>query len=184
MSGSELRLVVSVQARGFAEKPREGHLATGVLVAPDEVLVPSAPEELGEATRGLDLLVLPLPLDAGGRVERLVVERVLVASTLPDGGDRFAVLRVGNGSRHEPQVRRFSGTELDEAVRRHEGDLWAALEAVGAIGPGVRDAVTPDLLTRAAAVEDAQRPPVFDHQTLLPGPAPLCPVISACITGP
>jgi hypothetical protein len=172
---------VSVQARGFADKPWEGHLATGLLVVPDEVLVPSAPAELAEATGGLDLLVLPLPLDGGGRIERLVVEQVLMSSTLPgDGGDRFAVLRFGNASRHEPQVSRFSGTDLDGAVREHEGDLWSALETIGAITPGVRDAVTPDLLREAAVIEDAQRAPEFEHRSLASGPAPLCPVIKVC----
>ncbi len=181
MSGSNVRLVVSVQARGFAEKPWEGHLATGLLVAPDEVLVPSAPAELAEAGEGIDLLVLPLPLDGGGRVERLAVERVLMASTLPDGGgDRLAVLGFGNASRHEPQVTGFSGPDLDAAVREHQGDLWAALETIGAIAPGVRDALTPDLLRQAATTEDAQRAPAFEHRALAPGPARLCPVIKVC----
>ncbi|MFE2751680.1 hypothetical protein ACFXGA_06715 [Actinosynnema sp. NPDC059335] len=181
MTGSNVPLVVSVQAHGFEEKPWEGHLATGVLVAPDEVLVPSAPAELAEATGGLDLLLLPLPLDEGRRIERLPVEGVLLSATREGGDERLAVLRVGNPSRHAPQVRPFRGTDLDEAVRAHDGDLWAALEAVDAVSPGVRDAITPDLLRQAAAVEEAQRAPRRDEHSLAPGPASLCPVIKACI---
>ena len=78
MSSSDVRLVVSVQAHGFEDKPWEGHLATGVLVEPGTVLVPSAPDGIAEATEGIDLLVLPLPLgvakraiDDGPGVDRL-----------------------------------------------------------------------------------------------------------------
>jgi hypothetical protein len=56
--------------------------------------------------------------------------------------------------------------------------------AGGAVMPGVRAVVTSDLPGRVAAVEDARRRPVPDHRTPPPGPAPTCPVVPACVTGP
>jgi hypothetical protein len=47
VNGSTVRLVVSVQALGFEDKPREGHLATGLLAEPGVVL---APDGFAEAT--------------------------------------------------------------------------------------------------------------------------------------
>ncbi|MFI9007780.1 hypothetical protein ACIGNX_11185 [Actinosynnema sp. NPDC053489] len=180
MPVSDVRLVVSVQARGFEEKPWEGHLATGLLTGPAEVLVPAAGDNLAEAVDGIDLLVLPLPLGPGGRVERLVAERVAFCAPSWGDGRRFAVLRAANDSRHEPTVGRFTECELAEALRRHEGDLWAALESLGAIEPGSRDAVTPELLRQVPEVEAAQRRPVFDEPEdgVLPGDP--CDLLPTC----
>ncbi|WP_157620131.1 hypothetical protein [Saccharothrix sp. NRRL B-16348] len=174
-----MRLVVSVQAAGFEEKPAEGHLATGLLVEPGAVLVPAATEGIAEATAGIDLLVLPL--GEAGRVERLVAERVTF-SPLPGGkGRRFAVIRMANDdSRHEPNVGEFTGSRLDEALDRHEGDLWAALEHLGVIAPGSRDAVTPELLRRVPEVVAEQRKPEFEEPDdgLVPGDR--CDLLPTC----
>ncbi|GAB2961964.1 hypothetical protein [Saccharothrix stipae] len=180
MSSSNVRLVVSVQARGFEEKPGEGHLATGLLTEPACVLVPLSTDGIAEATEGIDLLVLPLPLGEGGRVERLVAEHVLIG-TLPGGkGRRFALIRTANDSRHEPNVGEFTECQLEEALKQHEGDLWAALESLGAVPAGSRDAVTPELLRQVPEVEAEQRRPVFDEPEdgLVPGDP--CDLLPTC----
>ena len=171
-SGSTARIVVSVQEHGFEEKPWDGHLATGLLAEPGVVLVPAASDGIAEATEGIDLLVLPLPLGEGGRVERLVAERVTFCP-LPGKGRRFAVIRMANDSRHRPDVGEFTESRLEEALDRHDGDLWAALEHLGAVQPGARDAITPELLRRVPEVEAAQRRPEFEESE--DGVAPDCP---------
>lgn len=185
MSGCDVRLVVSVQIAGFDEKPQEGHLATGLLVSPDQVLVPAAPAGLPEAAEGVDLLVLPLPLGEGGRIERLRAERLLVADARSgDERGRFAVIRMANASRHQPSVGEFTGCELDAELRANEGDLWAALEAIGAVPAGAREAITPELLREVPAVEQEQRRPVFENPGLVPGPEPgVCQFIPVCKNG-
>ena len=183
MSTSNVRLVVSVQAPGFEEKPWEGHLATGLLAEPGAVLVPDAPDGIAEATAGIDLLVLPLPLGEAGRIERLVAERVMFCP-LPGGkGRRFALIRMANDSRHEPNVDEFTECRLEEALERHEGDLWAALESLGVIAPGSRDAVTPELLRRVPEVVAEQRKPVFEEPDdgILPGGP--CSYLPSCRKG-
>ncbi|WP_367128584.1 hypothetical protein [Saccharothrix sp. HUAS TT1] len=182
MSGSGVRLVVSVQAHGFEEKPWEGHLATGLLVEPGGVLVPSAPDDLGEATEGIDLLVLPLPLGEAGRVERLAAERV-VFCPVPGGGEQFASIRMANDSRHQPDVGEFTGRQLQEALERYPGDLWAALESLGVIPAGSRDAVTPELLRQVPAVEAEQRKLVFRRPDDGPVPGDPCDVLPTCKKG-
>jgi hypothetical protein len=182
-SSSTVRLVVSVQGHGFEEKPREGHLATGLLAEPGVVLVPAATDGIAEATEGIDLLVLPLPLGEGGRVERLVAERVTFC-LLPGGqGRRFATIRMANDSRHEPNVGEFTETQLEEALKEHDADLWAALESLGVIEPGSRDAVTPELLGRVPEVEAAQRRPEFEEPEdgILPGDP--CDLLPTCRKG-
>ncbi|MFJ6673941.1 hypothetical protein ACIQMJ_22765 [Actinosynnema sp. NPDC091369] len=183
-SSSTVRLVVSVQGHGFEEKPWEGHLATGLLTEPGVVLVPVATDGIAEATDGIDLLVLPLPLGEGGRVERLVAERVTFC-LLPGGkGHRFALIRMANDSRHEPNVGEFTECRLEEALEEHDGDLWAALESLGVIEPGSRDAITPELLRRVPEVEAAQRRPEFEEPEdgLVPGDP--CDLLPTCRNGP
>ncbi|ONI84716.1 hypothetical protein ALI22I_29840 [Saccharothrix sp. ALI-22-I] len=171
--------MVSVQVHGFEDKPWEGHLATGVLVEPGSVLVPSAPDGIAEATEGIDLLVLPLPLGEAGRIERLVAERV-VFSVRDSHGGRFALIRMANDSRHEPTVGEFTGSRLAKALKQHDGDLWAALEALGVIPAGSRDAVTPELLRQVPEVEAAQRRPVFEAPDDGLVPVDPCDVIPRC----
>jgi hypothetical protein len=181
VSGSNVRLVVSVQAAGFEDEPREGHLATGLLVEPGAVLVPDAPDRIAEATAGIDLLVLPLPLGEAGRIERLVAERVEFCPLTGGKGRRFAVIRMANDSRHEPTVGEFTGARLDEALERHDGDLWAALESLGAIEPGSRDAVTPELLRRVPGIVAEQRRPVFEEPDDGIAPGGPCDFLPPCL---
>ncbi|MCE6997212.1 hypothetical protein LZG04_20745 [Saccharothrix sp. S26] len=182
-SSGSVRLVVSVQEHGFEEKPWEGHLATGLLTKPGVVLVPAATDGVAEATEGIDLLVLPLPLDEGRRVERLVARRVTFFRLPGRRGDRFALIRMANDSRHEPNVGEFTEAQLDEALERHEGDLWAALEDLGVIEPGSRDAVTPELLRQVPEVEAAQRRPEFEQPEdgIVPGGP--CDLLPTCRKG-
>ncbi|WP_158845832.1 hypothetical protein [Saccharothrix deserti] len=172
---------MSVQQYGFEDKPWEGHLATGLLVEPGSVLVPDASNGIAEATEGIDLLVLPLPLGESGRVERLVAEQVVFSSTLPDGqGTRFALIRMANDSRHTPTVEEFTECRLTEALEQHGGDLWAALEALGAIPAGTRDAITPELLRQVPAVEAEQRRPEFEQPGDDPGDGGPCDILPPC----
>ncbi|MFD7660702.1 hypothetical protein ACFV4N_42590 [Actinosynnema sp. NPDC059797] len=185
MSGSDVRLVVSVQARGFEGAPWEGHLATGVLTSPDEVLVPEGARVLAKAADGIDLLVLPLApdsdhLDSSRRLERLAGVRVRFVPT-GDGGEAGGVT-AANASRYRPRVGETTRGELDRAVAEHDHDVWAALEDLGVIETGLRDAVTEELLRAVPAAEDAQRRPTFeDFEDVFPGkPASICIILHSC----
>ncbi|MFT7839680.1 hypothetical protein Q5530_26350 [Saccharothrix sp. BKS2] len=185
MAGSDVRLVVSVQARGFEAAPWEGHLVTGVLVTPDEVLVPAGAAVLTGAAAGIDLLVLPLAPDPGGldtdrRLERLAGVRVRFVPT--GGGGEAGGVSAANASRYRPRRRRVTREALDRSVAEHDHDVWAALEALGVVEEGLRDAVTDELLRAVPAVEDAQRRIRFQHHLDdVPDPcSSLCCLVGGC----
>ncbi|TDV57934.1 hypothetical protein [Actinophytocola oryzae] len=183
MSSSDTRVVVSIQASGFEDKPWEGHLATGVLVRSDQVLVQSLSPEAIQEAEGIEVLVVPLPLGKGGRVERLAVERVQRAFTRPSKGTgEFAVIDLANASRHRPAVGPVVDVELDAALNQHDGDLWAALETVGAVEPGLRDALTQTVLREMPEVERTQRKPRVHAAPPANVDHVVCPPLDICKT--
>ncbi|GAA1296811.1 hypothetical protein [Saccharothrix xinjiangensis] len=185
MSGSDVRLVVSVQARGFEDVPWEGHLVTGFLIAPDEVVVPAGAEVLTKAADGIDLLVLPLApdsdhLDPARRLERLAGVRVRLVPT--GKGDKAGNVTAANASRYRPDRREVTRDEFNRALAAHDHDVWAALEDLGVVETGLRDAVTDELLRAVPAAEDAWRRPVFeDLEDGFPGKDPMiCEHVGVC----
>ncbi|SBT41960.1 hypothetical protein [Micromonospora auratinigra] len=146
---------VSVQDRAAPDRAA-GHLATGVLVDGDLVLVPDPPERLFDPALDLEVLIFP-----AGPAERLPVEAPPVWKwgrfAVGDREPLAATAKLGRPSVYSAQIGRADAAALADAAER-TGGLWAALREQGVL-VGEVDAVDADLLRRAGELERAQREP-------------------------
>ena len=94
---------VSIQDRGAENAPWEGHLATGVLVDRDKVLVPGPVDALLDEIREFEVLIFRTPLRSEDPIERLRPTRVEVLRSADDLDRALAIiLSVGSPSRYLP----------------------------------------------------------------------------------
>jgi hypothetical protein len=146
-------VLVSVQSA----RPDPRHLAAGLIGDDDLVLVPAPPPGLLDHDE-LDVVTIPVPLDGGYPVERLRARCVHVL-WLRDGRDRpvGAMLKLHLSTGYRPTIASFNGGRLADELDRNRGDLWAALENLGMVRPGLREGPPPDLLAALPDVERRQR---------------------------
>lgn len=144
-----LNSVVSLQDRSAGD-PVRGHLAAGLLVDEDLVLVPTPPVHVGPEGRSFDAVVMPVGGDA---VERIAPRRVALlrfdARRKPTRKTPpvLAYVQLAEPSGlPRPVFGDFTAAELYGALWRH-GDYWRALVEVGAIPEEVPPIVS-DLLER------------------------------------
>jgi hypothetical protein len=169
-TGMAVEVVVSLQARGFEQDPKAGHLAVGVLGDPGVVLVPSPTEALIAAAGEFEALLIPLPLHAQHRVERIDVwcMEVLRPESAPDLPSAV-VAKLAWPSRYPSMMAPFNGGELAAALDANGGDLWAALEGLGVVREGLRDGPGDDVFQLLPEVEREQhRPHIRDHLIAAP----------------
>ncbi|MCI4066979.1 hypothetical protein MRQ36_32215 [Micromonospora sp. R77] len=147
---------VSIQDRAAPDRAA-GHVAAGVLVDGDLVLVPDPPERLFDPALDLEMLIFPADL-----AERLPVEtppvwkwgRFAVADRTP----LAATAKLGRTSVYSAQIGRADASALAAAIEANDGGCWAALTEQRIITAELW-AIEPDLLTRAGELERAQREP-------------------------
>lgn len=153
--------VVSLQAHG-ASDPDLGHLATGLLVGPSLVFVPSPPDELLDLAGPFEVLIFPDSPRAGDPL----IERIAPAGfTVPyTGGPRRpplgVTIRLSRPSRNALSIRREPGrpavTGRDVERKLADGhDLWTALTELRAINPALRRAPSRQTWQRLLAAEHA-----------------------------
>lgn len=154
-------LAISLQVRGAETEPWNGHLAAGVLLDADVVLVPSPPDLLLDPLREFEVVVIPMPLRPERTVERIRPTRIDV---LYVGGmeepPACAIIKLAAPSRYPIMVAAFDECELNRALEQYRGDLWTSLEWVGAIPTGLRDGPPTEVLRRLPEVELEQRRPL------------------------
>lgn len=187
---TNLNSVVSLQSRSAGD-PVHGHLATGLLVDEDLVLVPTPPAEVAPAGEGFDAVVMPVGGD-GAESEWIAPRRVAVlrwdSRHEPAGESRpvLAYVQLSQPSAApRPVFGDFRAADLYGALMRH-GNYWRALVEVGAIAEDVPP-IAVELLERIPAAP-AGRPvagePVAWHQrtygTLDELAARSCPPPLAC----
>lgn len=182
MSTSDVRVGVSVQVTGFEDRPWLGHLTSGWLLKPDRVILPEPPECIVDGTIDFEVLILPLPLDGGQRIEWIRPAKVVVID-VTDAAKKVVALDLVFASRAEPDDRLcgLPADEVNAAIKDHPDDLWAAFAAMGAIPDEQGDVITPDLLRQAAEVAVGQQRPVYELSPL-DGAVPPdgCPATPIC----
>jgi hypothetical protein len=150
-------VAVSIQAVDMRTEPWRGHLATGLLLDSDTVLVPAPPDALVDGSVACEVLVLPLPLAAEHRIERLQPQRLdALRVDGPDGPLLAAVIKLAQPSHYSSVLRGYDGCELDAALGRTSNDLWAALVDLGVVGKGTRSGPSESVLRDVPEWELAQ----------------------------
>jgi hypothetical protein len=173
--------VVSIQLVGMDSAPWEGHVTAGLLANRNTVLAPHPPEEILDAAVAYEVLVIPTPLTVDQPVERIRIAAVDANRLLDNGQLTSVTLELAYPSRYLPSIGAFDACRLGEEMAGH-GDLWTALENVGAIEPGLR--VEPkDLLHALPEIERAQRmAAIRTHQYRVAGDPifNICRIIRLC----
>jgi hypothetical protein len=149
-------LRVSIQAR-WAVDPARGHLATGLLADDDCVLMPDPPADLLRAPGEVEVVIIPV--EAEQQVERMPPVHVMSVLRVDDSPRLtwIAILKLATPSRYAPQVGPCNGPELGRKLELLV-DMWAALEAIGAVRAEYRR-IPPDLLEGLPDRERLQRIP-------------------------
>jgi hypothetical protein len=147
---------VSIQDRAAPDRVT-GHLAAGVLVDGDLVLVPDPPERLFDPALDLEVLIFPTNLP-----DRLPVEAPPVWKwgrfAVGDRPPLAATAKLGRTSVYSAQIGKADAPALAAAVEAAEGRLWPALRDQRIITDELWT-IDPDLLARAGELERAQREP-------------------------
>jgi len=147
---------VSIQDRSAPDRA-SGHLAAGVLVDADVVLVPNPPKRLFAPDLDAEVLVFPVDLEP-----RLAVEAPPIWKwgrfAVGDEGPLAVTAKLGRPSIYSAQIGRADAAALAAEVGRTGGDLWEALRRQRIIPEGI-DQLGPELLARAGELELAQREP-------------------------
>lgn len=129
--------VVSIQ-RATAADPVAGHLAWGALVDRDAVVVPGPLDWLDQADGRLDVLLASAQFKGPGLVERIAPTGIQVLGLDSNPAGAVALVRLMHPSRHRPNQTVVDSGRLTDQIQR-TGDVWSALEAEGAVPPGIRD---------------------------------------------
>jgi hypothetical protein len=150
--------VISLQARGNDATPWEGHLATGLLVDTNIVMIPAPPGPLLEPGADFEVVLIPESLGGEGFVERIRptridVFRVQAAVDAP----LVAFVKLTQPSQYPPLTGRLDGCTLINALRAHDGDVWTTLESLGAISAEVRQGPSEAILRQLPRIEHEQR---------------------------
>ncbi|GGQ86348.1 hypothetical protein [Couchioplanes azureus] len=172
-------VVVSIQATGMEQEPWAGHRAVGLLATEDLVLVPEAAQELADAGRWFEALIIPTSLGADRPVERISIAGVEALQQVDDGRVTSVVFKLARWSRYPSSISSFSNCDFKQAVREQDGNVWKALLSVGAIRPGL-DVVPEELLRAVPAIEREQRQRrIHSHPYRFPGDDSwdICPFI-------
>jgi hypothetical protein len=175
-------LAVWLQVRGADAAAGDAHLAAGVLLDTDVVLIPSPPDALLDPSLELEVVVIPIPLALERAVERIRPARIDVLYLGgPEAPPSSAVIKLASPSRHPIMVAEYDGCDLNQSLAESGGDMWSSLERVGAIPAGLRDGPPVEVLQGLAEVELVQRRPVRRKWVLgLPsgddGPSPYWPL--------
>jgi hypothetical protein len=122
---------ISLQARGNEDTPWAGHLATGLLVDNDMVMVPAPPGSILDPGIEFEALVIPEPLDVGNSIERLRPARVdvLRLRTAMDS-PLIAFVKLAQPSRHPPMMRRLPRIEREQRLLPRRDHVYDSIDLV------------------------------------------------------
>lgn len=151
--GSAIRadIRVSIQDRHAPDRV-SGHLATGILVDGDQLLVPNHSFDEGLE---LEALIFPVEPDVHSRIDVEPIWKFSLFSL--HGREPFAVSgRMLHHSSYAAQVGDVNSAELASTLEATRGDLWEAFIRLGTIDPAIRD-IDPGLLERVTEIERLQR---------------------------
>jgi hypothetical protein len=156
--GSAIRadIRVSIQDRNAPDRV-SGHVATGILVDGDIVLVPNIVFEDDSGGRELEALIFPTELDEHSRIDKEDIWKLTLFSL--HGREPFATSgRLLHHSSYAAQIGEVDSGVLASTLELTDGDLWEAIIRLGAVRPEIRE-IDPGLLERVTEIERAQRQP-------------------------
>jgi hypothetical protein len=183
-------LRISIQRRGTTDV-REGHLAVGLLLDSDSVMVPAPPPEW-LSSADLEALIIPNPLRLDTAVERFRLNKMIVMGigldTPTAGRPMAACLTLHGASRYASQVGHFDSAALGTAVLETGGDMRAALLSLGAVTTEQFEIDTRllDAATRFEREQSAPRHVIYSVDSLEKAPD-ICWIPGVCrceTTGP
>jgi hypothetical protein len=148
---------VSVQDRNARDRAA-GHLAAAVLVDGDAVLVPNPGKRLLDPSVELEILIFPADPKAHLPIERIDAWKWSPFQLTGASAPLATVGRLRHHSHYSAQIGEVEPRELAAVTQKLGGDLWAALDRLGAVPPGIAD-ISGKLLTEISRVEREQRRP-------------------------
>jgi hypothetical protein len=152
--GSAIRtdIRVSIQDRRAPDR-LSGHLATGILVDGDLVLVPNQAFD-----DRLDLEVLIFSTDVNEHSAIDVIDAWKWSLFNVRGRTLASTAKLLHHSTYAAQIGEVGSDALGSALEDLDGDVWEALLRLGAVPPGI-NAIDPSWLATVTEVERAQRQP-------------------------
>jgi hypothetical protein len=131
-----------------------GHLATGILVDGDAVLIPNTVLDEGRAVQAL---IFPVESNEHSKIDREDLWKLTTFSL--HRREPFATSgRLLHHSSYAAQVGEVNSAELASILDANGGDLWDAFIRLGAIPPEIRE-IDRRLLERVDEIERLQRQP-------------------------
>ncbi len=162
-SATRADIRVSIQDRQAPDRVA-GHLATGILVDGDVVLIPSPPETLFDRDRQFEVLIFPTELEDHSKID--VLDCWKFGSFALEGRDRAVAMtgRLTHHSTYAAQIGEVEARRLASTLEHTDGDLWAALRELDAVPRGI-DEIDPEQLAAVSRIEGEQRLPKRTHHT-------------------
>ncbi|GIH01991.1 hypothetical protein Rhe02_00580 [Rhizocola hellebori] len=155
---------MSIQDR-LAPDRVAGHLATGILVDGDVVLIPAPPEALFDRERQFQVLIFPTELTEHSKIDALDCWKF--GSFALEDRERRPVAMTGRLTHHSTyaaQIGEVDSRRLASTLEDRDGDLWAALWELDAVPRGINE-ISPELLAQADRIEREQHLPKRTHHT-------------------
>jgi hypothetical protein len=142
-----------------------GHLATGILVDGDAVLIPAPPESLFDRDRQYQALIFPTELHEHAKIDALDCWKVSsFALEHADGRPVAITARLSHHSTYAAQIGEVDAGRLASTLERSRGDLWAALRELDALPRGIH-VIDPEQLAEVSRIERDQGLPKRTHHT-------------------
>jgi len=123
---------VSLQGPGY-ELATEGHVARGLLVDDDRIVVPNLPRQLADTAHSYDALIVARPYRDDLPFELIKTTHVEAHGVEEGGSDLAALFRLARPSQlFTPQpLPVLTKEEFLRLVQENKGNLWAVLAELG-----------------------------------------------------
>jgi hypothetical protein len=159
ISAIQAELRVSIQDRRARNLVR-GHRAIGLLADSNLVVVPNPPSELLDDEFDFDAWIIPVPVAPEKAIDviRPLKKNFLGRRTTP-GSPTVVMIELAHHSMYASQVGPCDAHELGRALRRNDGDMWAALVQAGTVPSRLQEELSHGLLREAQRAHLEQRLP-------------------------
>jgi hypothetical protein len=153
----QLNIRVSVQDRRAADRAA-GHLATGVLVDGDVVLVPNPPASVLDPAADLEIVICPVDGDDHAPIDVIPIWKWSPFHHTANEHATAVIARLRHHSTYGAQISPVDSSQLAALTEELGGDLWGALIQSQAVREEIAT-VDAKQLTSVGAREREQREP-------------------------
>jgi hypothetical protein len=162
---------VSLQRRGMQDTPWKGHLASGVLVDHDEVVVPAPPAALLDGETEFEALIFERRPRPDRLIEWIPPTRVKAYYVREVRGAIAATVRLARPSRHQPRFRAVDSRAFDDKLEETGYDVWRTFVELDLIPGDLSERPSNDVFHQIVAIAAKQRQPWITH---VPYPRSIC----------